>query len=478
MKKLLIVALLGLAAISVGAVEDDPLLLSVPLGIAPTLDGVLSQGEWSDALVLDVSEEVTAYLKHSGRSVYLGIRGTPFGVASPCIVRGEEVSVLHSSGSLGTAVYEISDETWSVSRSFVWECSYSRLTTAAQRCFSTYLEENGWWAPNGRMGEPTDFEFEISADGNELSMLFLFLAFEPEMQVVSWPSEAAAGPEYSELAQGYLPDSMSFDTGSWATLVLESALTEPTTYLGVPAPGLEAVPFPSEWVTGRAFAGTFNPDMTEFYCNTSMPNHDPMLGLRLVDDEWVEIPFVTEMAEEAHISPVGDRLFFTKSPTGLPTGYVSIREGDSWGEPEELPDTINGGSLHPMYITSTLDGTLYWTDLLTGSIVRSSFADGTYGRRQRVPFDLNYTGSCAHPFISPDESCLIFDREIGDAWDLYVTFRTEDGRWTPAQLIEEISSTAANEIAASISPDGRILFFARNLQMYWIDAAILDRYRP
>jgi len=253
---------------------------------------------------------------------------------------------------------------------------------------------------------------------------------------------------------------------------------EPTTYLGVPAPGLEAVPFPSELLPGRAFAGTFNPDMTEFYCNASIPDHDTMLGLRLVDSEWIEIPFVTGMAEEAHISPAGDRLFFTKSPTSIPTGYVSIREGDSWGEPELLPETINGSSLSPMYITSTLDGTLYWTDFWAGAIVKSPFVAGTYGRRQCVPFDLNYAGSCAHPFIAPDESYLIFDRSIGDEWDLYVTFRTEDGRWSPAQRIEEVSTPNANELAASVTPDGKVLFFARELRMYWIDAAILDRYRP
>lgn len=254
---------------------------------------------------------------------------------------------------------------------------------------------------------------------------------------------------------------------------------ELTTYLGVPAPGLEAVPFLSELVPpGRSFAGTFNPDMTEFYCNTSLPNHDTMFGLHLVNGEWIEVPFVTEMAEEAHISPAGDRLFFTKSPTGLPFGYVSICEGDAWGEPEELPAAINGDSFCPMYITSTLDGTLYWTDIFAGAIVRTPFIDGEYEPRQRVPFNMNYTGSCAHPFIAPDESYLIFDREIGDAWDLYVTFRTEDGRWAPAQLIEAISTSSANELAASVSPDGKVLFFARNLVMYWIDARILDRYWP
>ena len=218
MKRTLIVALLGLVTIPVGAFTDDPLLLTVPLGTVPTLDGTLSEGEWADARILEVAEDVTAYFKHVDGSLYLGIRGTPLGVGSPCIVLGDEIHVLHSSGSLGTAVYTNTEGTWSVSRSFVWECSYSSLTATAQRCLSTYLEENGWKAPNGRMGEPTDFEFEISVDGDELTMLFLFLSVEPEMHVVSWPESVTASSDYLQLARGDLPAEMAFRPSEWLTL--------------------------------------------------------------------------------------------------------------------------------------------------------------------------------------------------------------------------------------------------------------------
>lgn len=206
--------------LSGAAFAEAPLLRAVPLGTVPTLDGTLSDGEWNDALLLSVAEDVVAYLKHAEGSVYLGIRGTPYGVGSPCIAVGDVIHVLHSSGSLGTAVYTNIEGTWSLSRPFIWECSYSSLTTTAENCLSSYLEENGWRAPNGRMGESTDFEFEILVDGDELSMLFLFLNVEPEMHVVSWPADVATSHDYLELARGNLPAEMTFQLSDWLTLQL------------------------------------------------------------------------------------------------------------------------------------------------------------------------------------------------------------------------------------------------------------------
>jgi Tol biopolymer transport system component len=39
-----------------------------------------------------------------------------------------------------------------------------------------------------------------------------------------------------------------------------------------------------------------------------------------------------------------------------------------------------------------------------------------------------------------------------------------------------------NEMCASVSPDGKYLFFSRevdgNRDIYWVDAKVIDEYRP
>lgn len=254
-----------------------------------------------------------------------------------------------------------------------------------------------------------------------------------------------------------------------------------TTYLDQEAPSLEPERFLSELLPAAWFAGTFSPDMTEFYFNSPSPNAArPMSGLQWIDDAWTDVDFAAPNAFEPHICPTGDKMFFVlEDGQGRGVGHVSIRENEQWGEPEPLPEAINGGSYFPMYITSTTDGTLYWTMLSFGAlIVRTPFVDNTYARPEIVRIDLNSTGACAHPYIAPDESYLIFDCEDDVTSDLYITFRTQWGGWTASQRIDEISTPDADELAASVSPDGKVLFFARDLQVYWVDAAILDSYKP
>jgi len=95
-------------------------------------------------------------------------------------------------------------------------------------------------------------------------------------------------------------------------------------------------------------------------------------------------------------------------------------------------------------------------------------------------------------FVSPDGSFLIvscYDHPEnigGESLDLWVIFRTVDDSWTePANLGPPIN-TVYGENCPAVSPDGRFLFFNRYTGeegndengTYWVDARILDQFRP
>jgi hypothetical protein len=68
---------------------------------------------------------------------------------------------------------------------------------------------------------------------------------------------------------------------------------------------------------------------------------------------------------------------------------------------------------------------------------------------------VNPPGGAAHPFVSPDETILLFDRYVGPDdtnGDLFVSFRLSDGSWSEAQAVEAVN-TDVTELAASLSPD-------------------------
>jgi Tol biopolymer transport system component len=87
----------------------------------------------------------------------------------------------------------------------------------------------------------------------------------------------------------------------------------------------------------------------------------------------------------------------------------------------------------------------------------------------------------AHPLISPDERFLVFDAYGPDALggsgddDFYISVRLEDGTWSEPAHLMEISTAGAN-MTASLSPDGKYLFYYANHDIYWVSAEILEPY--
>jgi len=78
---------------------------------------------------------------------------------------------------------------------------------------------------------------------------------------------------------------------------------------------------------------------------------------------------------------------------------------------------------------------------------------------------INDGNTSVQPFISPDESYLIFCyfRPGGQGTaDLYISIREENGNWSEAQNIGNVINTEMLERFPSVSPDGKYLFFTRN----------------
>ncbi|MFC2108226.1 hypothetical protein ACFLS5_02075 [Candidatus Bipolaricaulota bacterium] len=260
-------------------------------------------------------------------------------------------------------------------------------------------------------------------------------------------------------------------------------------YLGQELPGLDAVPFAPEILEHYSFGGTFNLDLTEFFYTEQIRfgESSQTIGMAYSAGKWVSIGHPNflnlEAAMELHIDPAGERVYFTAiAGSGRWKAYYADRTENGWSLPKLLPGPINSNAYLPMYITSTTDGVLYWTQLASDGdfIVRTPRDGDGYGALERIPFDLNEAGKCAHPFIAPDESYLIFDAQVNEGptpSDLYVTFRHPDDTWTPAQSLDSLN-TSEGELAASVSPDGSVLFFARGLKIHWVSTAVLDPYRP
>ena len=301
-------------------------------------------------------------------------------------------------------------------------------------------------------------------------------------------------------------------------------------YLGQEPPGLEPELFaPGIISTGlqtRDIAMT--PDGQEIYFSVTAGPRTMIVVTRQVDGLWSEpavAPFSGRHLDiEPTISPDGQKFFFLstrpqphqeeKPGWVYQDIWVMDREGDHWGEPYNLGSPINSEA--PEYFPSiTNDGTLYFTrehEARVSATYRSRLVDGEYQEPELLGPEVNSGSNRFNAFVAPDESYLIVPTmgrqdSLGGV-DYYVVFRSEDDTWSePINMGEAINRSEGREWSASLSPDGKYLFFMSSRlitepappmtgntiselltisaqpgqgssDIWWVSAEVIERLRP
>jgi len=248
-------------------------------------------------------------------------------------------------------------------------------------------------------------------------------------------------------------------------------------YLGQAVPGLKPEAFAPGIISTR---GHF-----EYHLIVSPRGKEIYLGrrgsgimvCRLEKDGWTA-PEVMDISDkydafEPHITWDGRRMFFG---SGMQIMMME-RTKEQWSAPSVV--------LPGMYATTARDGTLYITDITTdspyGVIAASELVDGKYTQPRHMEGGLNMPHGSAHPCIAPDERFIIFDalipgqQEGGDRVDLFVCFQEDDGTWGEAVNFGPEINTPGGNICASLSPDGKYLFYLANRDIYWVSTGVIER---
>lgn len=254
--------------------------------------------------------------------------------------------------------------------------------------------------------------------------------------------------------------------------------------MGQTPPGMTAEPFAPGIVSkeGWELEGVFAPGMKEFYFTTSHvePISPTVIGFRQQNNVWkkyIEFPRHGEIG----FSPDGERMHMAKS--------YKDRGGDGWSERKSLGPLFDREDLGIMRLSASAKGTYVFDDYKSGGVIRiSTIFNGI--RQEPTPIGpmINTGQMTAHPFIAPDESYLIWDSKreegYGDS-DLYISFRQQDGSWGPAANMGEGINSDKWDAFASVTPDGKYILFNRrisedntNIDIYWVDARIIETLRP
>lgn len=261
-------------------------------------------------------------------------------------------------------------------------------------------------------------------------------------------------------------------------------------YLGQKPPGLIPEPFAPGLVTTLNWEidGVFTPDLKEFYFIREVGEKEEDKKM-----EFVVIQYKNNQWQDSVISPRVGQPFISPDGKKMHLGRrYQERTGTGWSEIKKL-DTVFM-KIPIMRLTASANGTYVFDEMSEqGNLRYSRLIDGNREEPKSFGKQINTGKSNAHPFIAPDESYILWDGRRDSGYgnaDIYVSFRQKDGSWSEAINLGEKINTKASEYGASVTPDGKYLFFNRNVgnvkptdkyentDMFWVDAQVIETLRP
>ena len=279
-------------------------------------------------------------------------------------------------------------------------------------------------------------------------------------------------------------------------------------YLGERRPGTEPLLFAPgivstfEWEHGSP---SFSPDGREILWTSCLHTTSYCSVFHVTRERggWSAprpAPFSSSYGEAyPRFSPDGSTIFFNSYRPVEPGGpggpqasrlWMTSRTGTGWSPPVPVRFP-SGGHVAASSASLTNSGRLYFSmareDGAGGfDIYVSQLAGGRFGEPQLVGAPISTRDDESIPYVSPDERYMIFssgDRpENAGSYNLYVSFRGKDGRWSPPRHMEAPITGRGLNWLPSVSADGRYLFFSSDRNgnigdVYWVDARVIEALR-
>ena len=299
-------------------------------------------------------------------------------------------------------------------------------------------------------------------------------------------------------------------------------------YLGQTPPGMAAEIFaPGIISVGyNEVCISFTKDAKEMFYSIAGEPQAVVLHLKEENGKWTKpevASFSGKYSSEFLISPDGNKIIIgdgsplngegpPKSEWGI---WIAERENSTWSKAFPLIGPLNTDEYSVSAPCISETGNIYMCSLdfpgVKGGgtdILVSKPVNGKYESLEILSEAINSDDWELDPYIAPDESYIIFSSNRPGGFgknDLYISFRNLNGTWTDAINMGDKVNSPDQEVHASVSLDGKYLFFCSsrftrqrysetpityeekieilngpyngNENIYWVDAKVIEELR-
>ena len=192
--------------------------VELPVVDDPTIDGIINDQEWQNATVHHFQDGSEVYLIVSGGHLFLAIRSVGGGMIAGNVFLGErdQISILHTSAALGTALYQKDGDKYRKIEDFSWCCRSKTDNEASRLAREEFFTKEGWLGANSFLGTENELEYRISLAGQPEKIAVNFIHADGEEDKQVWPVDLEDG--VSLPSSGGFPDLIEFSIEEWISV--------------------------------------------------------------------------------------------------------------------------------------------------------------------------------------------------------------------------------------------------------------------
>lgn len=160
--------------------------------------------------------------------------------------------------------------------------------------------------------------------------------------------------------------------------------------------------------------------------------------------------------------------------------WYANNENGVWTNPKPLPEPINSNEFDEYFFSISDKGNAFFSSNRTGGegsfdiYTTKVLANNKFSEPKNAGVPLNTEKYEFDPYISPDESFIIFSiNEKGNS-SLYYSYTNQEGNWTEPQNLGNKINITRQDFAPSLSVDGKFIFYSNNGKLKWISSKIID----